>query len=157
MRAVAIRNAGPPETLEAIDAPEPTAGPGQILIRVHRAGVNFADILARQGIYPDAPKPPFIPGYEVSGVVAAVGAGAGEFRGGERVAAFTRFGGYAELAVADARFAVSLPASSRSSCSNRAAASSASISSGSSTIAPRSGCSSCGARSSAPPRGRQDP
>ncbi len=109
MRAVAIRNAGPPEALETIDAPEPSAGPGEIVVRVHRAGVNFADILARQGIYPDAPPPPFVPGYEVSGVVAAAGPGAGEFRGGEQVAAFTRFGGYAEFAVADARFAVPLP------------------------------------------------
>ena len=109
MRAVAIRRAGPPETLETIDAPDPSAGPGEIVIRVHRAGVNFADVLARQGIYPDAPKPPFVPGYEVSGVVASAGTGAGEFRGGERVAAFTRFGGYAEFAVADARFAVPLP------------------------------------------------
>jgi len=106
---VAIRRTGPPETLEAIDAPDPSAGPGEIVIRVHRAGVNFADVLARQGIYPDAPKLPFVPGYEVSGVVASAGTGAGEFRGGERVAAFTRFGGYAELAVADARFAVPLP------------------------------------------------
>ncbi len=110
MRAVAIRSAGPPDTLEPIDAPEPSAGPGQILVRVRRAGVNFADVLARQGIYPDAPHLPFIPGYEVSGDVVAAGPGAGEFRIGERVAAFTRFGGYAELAVADARFAVPLPA-----------------------------------------------
>ena len=109
MRAVAIARTGPPETLEAIDAPEPAAGPGRILIRVHRAGVNFADVLARQGIYPDAPRAPFVPGYEVSGVVASVGPGAGSFRGGERVAAFTRFGGYSEVVAADARFAVSLP------------------------------------------------
>ncbi len=108
MRAVAIRKAGPPETLEAIDTPDPVAGPGQLVIRVHRAGVNFADVLARQGIYPDAPKLPFVPGYEVSGVVASAGAGVTEFRGGERVAAFTRFGGYAEYAVAEARFAVAL-------------------------------------------------
>ncbi len=110
MRAVAIRRAGPPETLETIDAPEPSAGAGQVVIRVRRAGVNFADVLARQGIYPDAPKMPFVPGYEVSGVVASVGAGVTGVRGGERVAAFTRFGGYAECAVADARFAVTLPA-----------------------------------------------
>ncbi len=110
MRAVAIRRTGPPETLEAIEAPEPSAGPGQVVIRVRRAGVNFADVLARQGIYPDAPKLPFVPGYEVSGVVSSAGPGVADFRAGERVAAFTLFGGYAELAVADARFAVPLPA-----------------------------------------------
>ncbi len=109
MKAVAIRRAGPPETLEAIDAVEPSAGPGQLVIRVRRAGVNFADVLARQGIYPDAPPMPFVPGYEVSGDVSAAGPGVVGFRAGDRVAAFTRFGGYAELAVADARFAVPLP------------------------------------------------
>ena len=91
MRAVAIRRAGPPETLGVIDAPDPSAGAGEIVIRVHRAGVNFADVLALQGIYPDAPELPFVPGCEVSGVVASARTGAGEFRGGERVAAFTRF------------------------------------------------------------------
>lgn len=77
-------------------------------IRVHRAGVNFADVLARQGIYPDAPKRPFVPGYEVSGVVQALGPSVRGFREGDRVAAFTRFGGYAEIAVTDARFAIPL-------------------------------------------------
>lgn len=110
VRAVSIRRAGPPESLEAVEVPRPEAGRGQLRIRVHRAGVNFADVLARQGIYPDAPRLPFVPGYEVSGVVEAVGPGTSTFREGDRVAAFTRFGGYAETALADARFAVPLGA-----------------------------------------------
>jgi len=110
VRAVEIRRAGPPESLEVGEAPMPQPGPGEVRIRVHRAGVNFADVLARQGIYPDAPKMPFVPGYEVSGVVDLVGPGVDGFRGGERAAAFTRFGGYAEWAVAKAPFIVPLPA-----------------------------------------------
>jgi len=110
VKAVEIRRAGPPESLEIGEAPIPQPGPGEVRIRVHRSGVNFADLLARQGIYPDAPKMPFIPGYEVSGVVDLVGPGVDGLHGGERAAAFTRFGGYAEWAVAKAPFIVPLPA-----------------------------------------------
>src|SRR4030065_2042006 len=97
VRAASIRRAGPPESLECGDMPLREAGDGEVRIRVHRAGVNFADVLVRQGIYPDAPKPPFVPGYEVSGVVESAGKGADGLRAGDRVAAFTRFGGYAEF------------------------------------------------------------
>lgn len=109
VRAVSIRRTGPPESLECVDLPRPEPASGEVLIRVHRAGVNFADVLARQGIYPDAPKPPFVPGYEVSGAVESTGPGVTGLGAGDRVAAFTRFGGYAEYAVADERFAVPLP------------------------------------------------
>src|SRR4030042_2605548 len=88
--AVSIRRAGPPESLECGDMPLREAGEGEVRIRVHRAGVNFADVLARQGIYPDAPKPRFVPGYEVSGVVESAGKGADGVRAGGRGA---RWGG----------------------------------------------------------------
>src|SRR5688572_10723590 len=74
-------------------------GPGEVQIRVHAAGLNFADIYAREGLYGPAPRPPFAPGFEVAGEVEAVGAGA-SFSPGERVFAVTRFGGYARRIVA---------------------------------------------------------
>jgi len=72
-------------------------------------GLNFADILARKGEYPDAPPFPFIPGYEVAGTVIAVGENVANFRVGMRVAALTPFGGYAEYAVAPAMGAFEIP------------------------------------------------
>jgi NADPH:quinone reductase-like Zn-dependent oxidoreductase len=91
------------------EAPDPQAGPGALRIRVRAAGVNFSDLLARQGLYPDAPKPPCVVGYEVAGVVDAVGAGIARSRIGERVIAMTRFGGQSELVVVPAGRAFPLP------------------------------------------------
>lgn len=71
-------------------------GDGEIAIAVEAAGVNFADIMARMGLYPDAPPLPCVVGYEVSGTVTAVGKGVERFSGGERVLAMTRFGGYSD-------------------------------------------------------------
>ena len=76
----------------------PDAGPGQVLVEVRAAGLNFADILARVGLYPDAPKTPCVMGYEVAGVVEAVGPGVTGFEPGQRVIAATRFNGFAERA-----------------------------------------------------------
>jgi NADPH:quinone reductase-like Zn-dependent oxidoreductase len=72
---------------------------GKVLIRVKAAGLNFADILARQGLYPDGPPKPCVMGYEVSGVIEAVGEGVDPTIVGEPVIAMTRFGGQAELVV----------------------------------------------------------
>jgi NADPH:quinone reductase-like Zn-dependent oxidoreductase len=77
--------------------PDPQPQAGQALIRVKAAGLNFADILARQGLYPDGPSKPCIMGYEVSGIVAAVGEGVDSAMIGRAVLAMTRFGGQAEL------------------------------------------------------------
>jgi NADPH:quinone reductase-like Zn-dependent oxidoreductase len=79
-----------------------------VLIDVHAAGINFADLMARLGLYPDAPKPPSVVGYEVAGTVAAAGDGV-TLAPGTRVMAPTRFGGYAERAVAPADGVVELP------------------------------------------------
>ncbi|MBM3267146.1 MAG: zinc-binding dehydrogenase [Candidatus Sericytochromatia bacterium] len=84
MKAVAIDLFG---RLRVEETPEPVVPPGHTLIRVRAAGVNFADCLARQGLYPDAPPRPFVPGYEV----------AGETPDGRRVMALTVFGGYSEV------------------------------------------------------------
>ena len=73
MKQAWITKTGAPEVIELRDAPDPTPGRGEVRIRVHASGVNFADIMARLGLYPDAPPLPTVVGYEVSGVVDAVG------------------------------------------------------------------------------------
>jgi len=78
VRQVWITGAGGPEKLQVREAPDPLPKDGEVRIRVRAAGINFADILAREGLYPDAPKLPAVIGYEVSGVVDALGAGADE-------------------------------------------------------------------------------
>ena len=88
---------------------DPQPGPGQVRVRVHAAGINFADLMARVGFYPDAPKPPCVVGYEVSGEVDAVGDGVDGLSQGDRVMAGTRFGGYAELVVPPANGVLPLP------------------------------------------------
>jgi NADPH:quinone reductase-like Zn-dependent oxidoreductase len=113
MRQLVIPRYGPPEVLEVREAPDPPPVlPGTVRIRVRAAGVNFSDLLARQGLYPDAPKPPCTVGYEVAGIVDAVGAGVtgGAPRAGDRVVATTRFGGQSELVVVPAAVAFPLPA-----------------------------------------------
>ena len=67
MKSVIVAKYGSPENLEIQELPTPTPGPGEVCIRVSKAGINFADILSRMGLYPGAPKPPFTPGMEVSG------------------------------------------------------------------------------------------
>ena len=109
MRAVWITKAGGPEVLEVRDAPDPVPGAGEVRIRVHAAGLNFAEVMARQGLYPDAPKPPCVVGYEVAGVVDAVGPDVDGPAVGARVLALVRFGGHAELVCAPIQQVVELP------------------------------------------------
>lgn len=99
MRQVWIPKIGEPEVLEVREAPDPQAGPGEIRIRVQACGINFADVLARQGLYPDAPKLPTVVGYEVAGTVDQVGPEVTRIKEGEVVGALTRFGGYSDLVV----------------------------------------------------------
>src|SRR5262245_631430 len=100
MRQMAFSRYGAPDVLVAREAPSPAPAPGEVRIAVRAAGVNFADVLARIGLYPDAPKPPLVVGYEVAGIVDAVGAGVTRLSAGDRVVALTRFGGYASEVVA---------------------------------------------------------
>jgi NADPH:quinone reductase-like Zn-dependent oxidoreductase len=97
MRAVILKATGPPENLVVEERPDPDVGSGQIRIAVKAAGINFAELLARTGVYPDAPKPPSILGYEVAGEVETVGDGVEGFEVGDPVFAPTLFGGQAEL------------------------------------------------------------
>ena len=108
MRAVEITKYGPPEVLHVIERPDPVAGAGQVLIDVAACGVNFADTLARIGLYADAPKPPMVVGYEVAGTIASVGEGVDASRVGERVMAGTQFGGYASSVAVAADDALAL-------------------------------------------------
>jgi NADPH:quinone reductase-like Zn-dependent oxidoreductase len=109
VKQVVIARRGPPEVLEVRAAPDPVVQPGTVRIRVHAAGINFSDLLARLGLYPDAPKPPCTVGYEVAGVVDAVGPGVTTPRVGERVIATTQFGGQSELVVVPTGSAFPLP------------------------------------------------
>jgi synaptic vesicle membrane protein VAT-1 len=99
MRQIWITKPGPPEVLQVREAPDPVPGPGEVRIRVRAAGINFADLMARVGIYPDAPKIPCVIGYEVSGVVDAIGDRVTRFAVGNRVFGMPRFGGYTDTLV----------------------------------------------------------
>ena len=109
MKQLVIPRYGPPEVLEVREAPDPPVLPDTVRIRVRAAGINFSDLLARQGLYPDAPKPPCTIGYEVAGIVESVGAGVNAVRAGDRVVATTRFGGQSELVVTPASSVFPLP------------------------------------------------
>jgi NADPH:quinone reductase-like Zn-dependent oxidoreductase len=109
MRAVVLTGTGGPEVLQVQERPDPAVGAGEVRIAVRAAGINFADTLARVGLYPDAPKTPCVLGYEVAGEVETVGEGVSEWKVGDRVVAGTRFGGQAELVTVPADQALALP------------------------------------------------
>jgi NADPH:quinone reductase-like Zn-dependent oxidoreductase len=97
VRAVVLTGHGGPEVLQVQERPDPPVGPGEVRIDVKAAGINFADTMARVGLYPEAPKPPCVLGYEVAGDVESVGDGVDSAKVGDRVMAGTRFGGQASL------------------------------------------------------------
>jgi synaptic vesicle membrane protein VAT-1 len=100
MRQIWIPKSGPPEVLIVKEAPDPHPAAGELRIRVEASGVNFADIMGRLGLYPDLPRMPVVPGYEVAGRVDAAGAGVDAGWIGRDVFASTRFGGYADVVCA---------------------------------------------------------
>src|SRR5258708_22252163 len=109
MRQVWIGRYGPPEVLELREAAMPRPTDDQILIKVAASGVNFADIMARLGLYPDAPKPPCVVGYEVAGEVVAAGPAVTPFSPGDPVLALTRLRGYSSHVCLGQRPAFPLP------------------------------------------------
>lgn len=109
MRQVWITRHGAPEVLEVREAGDPVPARGEVRIRVTHAGVNYAEVMARIGLYPDAPPPPFVPGYEVCGTIEAAGDGAAAPATGTRVIATTRFGGYADAVCVPAAQCVRAP------------------------------------------------
>jgi NADPH:quinone reductase-like Zn-dependent oxidoreductase len=106
---IAIETFGPASSLRVTSVPSRAPGPGEVSVGVKYSGLNFADIQMRLGFYPDAPKRPFVPGYEVSGVVEAVGPGVDSVRVGDQVAAGTYFGGYASRVTLPVRQVFGLP------------------------------------------------
>jgi NADPH:quinone reductase-like Zn-dependent oxidoreductase len=110
MRAVVLTKHGRPDVLQVDDRrPDPRPGPHDVRVEVAAAGVNFADVMARIGLYPDAPKPPCVLGYEVAGTIVEVGNEVTGLSHGQRVLAGTRFEGYAEQVVVQASDAIVLP------------------------------------------------
>jgi NADPH:quinone reductase-like Zn-dependent oxidoreductase len=113
MRAVVITKHGGPGVLQVQERPDPPLGPGEVRIDVAAAGINFADVMARLGFYPDAPKPPCVVGYEVAGTILELGEGASTperpLTPGQRVVVGTEFGGYASQVVAPADGVQPLP------------------------------------------------
>jgi len=109
MRQVWITKAGPPEVLQVREAPDPSPKAFELRIRVRACGINFADLMARIGLYPDAPKLPCVIGYEVSGVVDALGEQTTGFSIGDRVIALCRFGGYSDVVTLQSSQAMKMP------------------------------------------------
>ena len=109
MREIVITRHGAPDVMEERERPTPEPGPGEVRIRVKAAGVNFADVLTRMGLYPDAPPLPIVAGYEVSGYVDTIGPGPARHEVGRHVLAVTRFGGYADHVIVPADFVWPVP------------------------------------------------
>jgi NADPH2:quinone reductase len=109
--AIQIPRFGPPEVLVEQEVPLPATGPGEIHIRVRAAGINFADLLQRAGLYGTVPDRPYAPGFEVAGEVVRVGEGVEGWKEGDRAVALLRFGGYARDVVVPAQQAFPFPES----------------------------------------------
>lgn len=109
MRALICREHGPPESLVIEDIDDPTPGEGQVIIDVHAAGINFPDILIFAGKYQVRFDPPFIPGYEASGVVSELGEGASRFSIGDKVMVSPTGGAFAERIAVDENQLLPLP------------------------------------------------
>jgi NADPH2:quinone reductase len=100
---------GGPEALQIVELPVEPPGPGQLRVRMHAAGVGSTDLILLAGKYRYAPKIPLVPGYEAAGVVEAMGTGVTGFEVGQRVAALTVYGAFAELVVREAEHFLPIP------------------------------------------------
>jgi NADPH:quinone reductase-like Zn-dependent oxidoreductase len=109
MQAVVITKHGGPDVLKVEERPDPPLRAGKVRIDVAASGINFADVMARMGLYPDAPKTPCVVGYEVAGTVSELGEGVNGLSVGQRVLAGTEFNGYASQVVVTADDVVALP------------------------------------------------
>src|SRR5256885_8170419 len=110
VRAVLCKQYGPPEPLVVEELPSPRAGPGEAVVSVKAASVNFPDVLIIQNKYQFKPPLPFSPGSELAGVVKEIGAGVRSVKPGDRVMAFTTYGAFAEEVKTEAGRLVAMPA-----------------------------------------------
>src|ERR1700719_3652585 len=116
MRAMVVRRYGQPEVFESREVSDPQPKPGEVVIRVKTVGINFADLLQRMGLYPGTPKPPFVPGLEIAGVVEKVVEAAGKrgdgegLKPGDAVMALPHFGAYAEWVAVPMKCVYRIPA-----------------------------------------------
>src|SRR6185312_11016826 len=102
MKRIVVRRPGGHEALELIEEADPAPGPGQVRVRVRAAGINYADTVVREGHYEAAKGHyPITPGFEFAGVVDALGSGVSDFKVGDRVFGFTRFGGYSSVQICE--------------------------------------------------------
>jgi NADPH2:quinone reductase len=108
-RALMVTTPGGPEALKCVDLPVEQPAPGQLRVRVRATGVGSTDLLLLAGKYRYAPKLPVVPGYEIAGIVDAIGEGVTGFEVGQRVAALTVYGGYGEMLVRDAAHFLPIP------------------------------------------------
>ncbi|MDB5282647.1 MAG: alcohol dehydrogenase [Bacteroidota bacterium] len=104
-----IKHGSAEESFEFRETPKPVPKPGEVLIKVEGFGLNFADVMARKGMYKEAPPIPSLIGYDVCGTVERVGGNVSNVLEGDRVTGMTRFGGYAEYALTDARAVAKIP------------------------------------------------
>ncbi|MFC1559285.1 zinc-binding dehydrogenase [Gemmatimonadota bacterium] len=109
MHVVRVPKFGPPEVLEYVEQPDQEPGPGEIRAAVRAIGINFADITARMGLYPDSGKPPFVTGYEFAGTVERLGEGVESVKEGDAIIGMKNFGCYADTVVTSEKFVFPLP------------------------------------------------
>src|SRR5512142_291142 len=109
MKRVLVDSYGGPEVLKVVEDVDPRPDRGEVRVRVLAAGVSLTDAQLRAGTYLGVPRPPFTPGYEVVGVVDELGPGCSRLHEGQRVAALTAYGGYAELVCVPEVEAVEVP------------------------------------------------
>src|SRR3954463_8773018 len=109
MKAVLCKQYGPPDTLTFEELPSPKAGVGEVVVAFKAASVNFPDVLIIQNKYQFKPPLPFSPGSEVAGVVKSIGEGVTSVKPGDRVMAFTTYGGFAEEVKTDVSRLLPIP------------------------------------------------
>jgi len=109
MRALLCKELGPADKLVIQEVPDPVAGAGEVLVRVHAAGINFPDLLVIQGLYQVKIEPPFIPGNEAAGIVQAVGEGVSHYKPGDRVIIMPEGAAFAELCAVPVERVIPMP------------------------------------------------